>query len=337
MRYVVLGATGSVGRVLLRLLADRLCVSPEQVVALASTKGAEVSMGEDAILKVQRAADFCFQKNDLVFSAVRASLAEEIIPKALKAGARVIDKSAAFRQTAPLVVPEVNADLLEVAEGESPQLIASPNCVVIPLVVATHPLAMAFGLKRLVVATYQAVSGAGKKGLDTLYAETKKVLMADAPSLEGSPFPKQIAFNVLPQIGPLDADGVSDEEDKIQKETQKILSACLQQHRPTGDASFEITATAVRVPTFMSHGIAVVMETEEAFELREVEALLQDAQGVVLRHDHLFTPMDASSEDSVFITRLRQMGPRTLAFWVVCDNLLKGAALNAIQIAEALR
>ena len=339
MRYVVLGATGSVGRVILRLLADRMLVSPKNVEALASERsaGSEVSMGEEAVLKVKAAETFVFEKDDMVFSAARANVASCIVPKALKAGAWVIDKSTAFRQKAPLIVPEVNGDLLQSKEVRTARLISSPNCVVIPLVLAVHPLAEAFGLKSLVVSTYQAVSGAGKKGLDTLYAESKQVLMAQPPQLKDSPFPQQIAFNVLPQIGALNNAGISDEEDKIQSETKSILCKNGMPKTDTATDTLDVVATAVRVPTFMSHGISVVATFNSACTSQRAAQLWQAAEGVVYRRDRLFTPMDAAGEDSAFITRLRQVGPRSLAFWVVCDNLLKGAALNAIQIAETVR
>jgi aspartate-semialdehyde dehydrogenase len=320
MRVVVLGATGAVGRGILSLLDERDFSRP-QVVALASprSEGQNVSMG-DQVLTVSSCEDFTFAPGDLVFSAVDARVARRILPAALKAGARVIDKSSAYRDQAPLVVPEVNGDILK----NHPPLVCSPNCVVIPLVMALAPLQKAFGLQRVSVSTYQAVSGAGKKGMDTLYAEMRAVMMAMAPEMTDSPFPRQIALNILPQIGDLNREGVAEEEDKIQAETRAIL----------GDRT-EVMATSVRVPVLIGHGLSVVADFDDAVQLGEARALLSKAPGCRLSRT-LPTPMDAAGEDEVLIARLRQPSSKTLAFWVVCDNLRKGAALNAVHIAEAL-
>ena len=320
MRVVVLGATGAVGRGILALLDERAFPCSE-VVALASPRsaGQQVSMG-DEVLAVASCDDFTFDTDDLVFSAVEADVARRVLPAALKAGARVIDKSSAYRGKAPLVVPEVNGDVLK----SHPKLVCSPNCVVIPLVMALSCLAKAFGLARVVVSTYQAVSGAGKKGMDTLYAEMRAAMMAMTPEVDASPFPRQIALNVLSQIGTLNREGVSGEEDKIQAETRAILGN-----------NVGVIATSVRVPVLIGHGLSVVADFEKAFKLSEARGALSKAPGCRLTRT-LPTPMDAAGEDEVMIARLRQPSPKTLAFWAVCDNLRKGAALNAVHIAEAL-
>lgn len=320
MRVVVLGATGAVGLGILSLLDER-DFPRSHVVALASprSEGQNVSMG-DQVLTVASCEDFSFAPGDLVFSAVEAGVARRILSAALKAGARIIDKSSAYRDQAPLVVPEVNGDLLK----DNPPIVCSPNCVVIPLVMALAPLKKLFGLQRVSVSTYQAVSGAGKKGMDTLYAEMRAIMMAMAPEVSDSPFPRQIALNVLPQIGDLNRDGVSEEEDKIQAETRAIL----------GDR-IDVIATSVRVPVLIGHGLSVVADFDEAIQLSEARKALSGAPGCRLCRT-LPTPMDAAGEDEALIARLRQPSSKTLAFWVVCDNLRKGAALNAVHIAEAL-
>ena len=320
MRVVVLGATGAVGRGILNLL-DEHAFACDEVVGLASerSRGQDVSMG-DEILQVVSCDDFAFQKSDLVFSAVSSDVARRVLPLAMKAGAQVIDKSSAYRDKAPLVVPEVNGALLK----NKPQLVCSPNCVVIPLVMALAPLAHTFGLKRVCVSTYQAVSGAGKKGMDTLYNEMRAIMMATTPDITDSPFTKQIALNVIPQIGDVNQKGVSDEEDKIQKETRIIL----------GD-DLEVVATSVRVPVLIGHGLSVVADFDEPVSVSKARSLLSKAQGCSMPR-MLPMPMDVAGEDEVAIARLRQPFEKTLAFWVVADNLRKGAALNAVHIAQAL-
>lgn len=322
-RVVVLGATGSVGRAILGLIDERAFCPLSSIVALASSRsaGKEVSVGELGVLPVESAEGFTFQKGDLVFSALGADAALQHVPRAQAAGAFVIDKSAAFRNEAPLVIPEINSDVLK--GGAS--LVCSPNCVAIPLVLALHPLHQEFDATFVSVATYQSVSGAGKKGMDALFTETRAFLMAGSPKADNSPLGGPIAFNVLPTIGSLDDAGVSDEEQKIRDETRRFLGE-----------DVDIVATAVRVPTFIGHGMAVTVSFNQAIQASTAADILESAPGVVVAQRHI-GPTDIVSEDLVKVARIRQVNANTLAFWVVGDNLRKGAALNAIQIAEARR
>ncbi|WP_031934042.1 aspartate-semialdehyde dehydrogenase [Candidatus Hepatobacter penaei] len=348
MRVVVLGATGAVGRGILSILHERAFASAH-VVALASARSAgdHVFMGDRA-LEVRSCEGFLFEENDLVFSAVDEQVARRVLPDALERGARIIDKSALYRQQAPLVVPEVNGELLQRADT---QIVCSPNCVVIPLVMALAPLHKALGVVRVVVSTYQSVSGAGKQGMDTLLAEMSAVMRERASQAiksqeatngeEGfqneisqkakvenqrvvSPFDAPIACNVLPRIGDVDDRGVSGEEDKIQQETRTILGR-----------QIEVIATSVRVPTLVGHGLSVVVDVGRPTSLKEARTLLEKAPGCVMP-ENPFSVMEVAGEDKVFLGRLRVPSPSTVAFWAAADNLRKGAALNAVQIAEAL-
>ncbi|TGW15318.1 aspartate-semialdehyde dehydrogenase [bacterium NHP-B] len=366
VRVVVLGATGAVGRGILSLLHERAFEST-RVVALASARSAgdHVFMGDRA-LEVRSCEGFLFEENDLVFSAVDEQVARRVLPDALERGARIIDKSALYRQQAPLVVPEVNGELLQRADT---QIVCSPNCVVIPLVMALAPLHKALGVMRVVVSTYQSVSGAGKQGMDTLWEEMGTVMRVHASQnsksrqptdsegvnqnetqakmthhkgsrsevenlgeqnlginshKETSPFGAQIACNVLPRIGNVDDRGVSGEEDKIQQETRTILGR-----------QIEVVATSVRVPTLVGHGLSVVVDVSRPTSLKEARTLLEKAPGCVMP-ENPFSVMEVAGEDKVFLSRLRVPSPSTVAFWAAADNLRKGAALNAVQIAEAL-
>lgn len=324
MRVVVLGATGSVGRAILAALDERCFVpSGVSVIALGSpaSAGKQVSMGEERVLPVHSAYEHDFQSEDWVFSAVSSDIAEKLLPQAQAAGARIIDKSAAFRQTWPLVVPEVNGGRITTDK----RCVASPNCVAIPLSLVLQPLHALWGVKRVVVSTYQAVSGAGKKGLDTLYAETRQVMMTAVPEVKDSPFHAQIAFNALPQIGDVQADGASEEEAKIQQEVPRIMGQAV-----------EVQATAVRVPVFIGHGLAITADFEEGTDVRMAGQALAGAPGVHAPRK-LGTLMDCAGEDSVQVGRIRKYGNNTLSLWAACDNLRKGAALNAVQIAEIMQ
>jgi aspartate-semialdehyde dehydrogenase len=323
MKIAVLGATGSVGYWILEYLSTRGDISPADVFPLASSAsaGKEVSFG-DTPLKVQSSEGFNFRQVQVVFSALGERAAREILPEAQKAGCRVIDKSAAFRMQpdVPLVVPEVNGNLL----NSDVSFVASPNCVAIPLSVPLAALEALVPLENLHVVTYQSVSGAGKKALDHLYRETKTVLMG----MEATDrwFDKQIAFNVIPQIGELGAEGTSEEEGKIDEELQKILGR-----------AFDIFVTAVRVPVFVGHSMAVHATFKEPFPLERARRVLENAPGLEITENYI-TPLECVGEESIFLSRLRQKpeNPRTLQFWLTCDNLLKGAALNAVQIFERL-
>jgi aspartate-semialdehyde dehydrogenase len=334
MRIAVLGATGSVGRGILQLLDERL-FPLRDVVALGSqgSVGRQVSMG-GTILSVISAETFDFSHVDLVFSAVPAGVAERLLPKALKAGAQVIDKSSAFRMKpgVPLVIPEINGEDLITSES---RLIASPNCIVIPLALALAPLHQEASLRRLFVSTYQAVSGVGRKGMDELYGQTRAILMVDQP--QRTVFQKQIAFNVIPQIGAIDSDGWSDEETKVREEIQKIF-------RTLPSDPIDVAVTAVRVPVFIGHSMAVVAEFDDVLPVSVAQKLLSHASGIQMMErpkteGGIVSPLETVGNDEVFVCRLRKASenPKALSFWVSCDNLRKGAALNAIQIAEALQ
>ena len=321
LRIAVLGATGSVGRTILSLL-DTLNVGVEEIFALGSSqsKGKQVSFG-DQDLTVLATEDFNFKGIDWVLSATPVATARVILPRAMKEGARVIDKSSAFRMSpsVPLVIPEVNGDLLR----DYPPLIASPNCVAIPLALTLAPFTKVTGLERLFVSTYQSVSGVGRRGMDELFSQTKSILMTQAPS--HGVFEKQIAFNVIPQIGSIGNDGWSDEESKIREETRKILS--LSEDLP-------ISVTTVRVPVLIGHSIAVTAVFHDDISVGVARGLLKGAPGVIFvdRVEGVTTPLEATGEDVAFVSAVRQDDPRTLSFWVTCDNLRKGAALNAVQL-----
>lgn len=328
-RVAVIGATGNVGREVLSLLHERHFPMKE-VVALASEEslGKKVSFGDDHVLWITSLKSFDFQEGDLVFSAATSGLAQRIVPQALEAGAWVIDKTACFRmeKNVPLVVPEVNGHLVK--KDPSQHLFANPNCVVIPLVLALWPLHQEAGLKRVVVATYQSVSGAGKDAMEELYGQTRASLM-NSP-LPKKVFDQQIAFNLIPQIGDLTLKGWSEEEEKVMEEVQKIMGFDL-----------PISVTCVRVPVFVGHSAAVFAEFERELPVGTARHLWEHMPGLEISRSSdrkAVTPVTCVGEDAVFVGRLRRdrSVPHGLAFWVTCDNLRKGAALNAVQIAEAL-
>jgi aspartate-semialdehyde dehydrogenase len=325
VRIAVLGASGAVGYGILQLL-EEIGVPHTDVTALASKRsaGKEISFGEEEVLTLHNSEAFDFEGCGLVFSALSAPLAQEFIPQALAAGARVIDKSSAYRMQPdiPLIVPEVNADTLGNAS-----LVSSPNCVAIPLAIALAPLQELFGIKHVFAATYQSVSGAGRSGMDQLFKETRHVLMSGAPGADPeSPFPAQIAMNLIPEIGEMGPGGQTDEETKVAQETQKILAQ-----------QFPLYVTCTRVPVIIGHGIAVTVVLEDAVCMKQLRDRLEDTPG--LSHVRSVTksgalPIDCAGEDAVFLARLRQEDAHTLSFWVMSDNLRKGAALNAIHIAQ---
>ncbi|MGL5719278.1 MAG: aspartate-semialdehyde dehydrogenase [Alphaproteobacteria bacterium] len=331
-RVAVLGATGSVGRGILNLLWERKFPT-SHIAPLASgrSKGTFVSCG-DQTLPVQPSEFFDFKTVDLVFSAVESHVAKTFIPKALQAGAWVIDKSSHFRMdpATPLVVPEVNGHLIKTLKADQ-RLIASPNCIATPLALALAPLHQKASLKRLVVSTYQSVSGAGKRAMDELFNQTRQVL--SNAHLQKEVFSQQIAFNLIPQIGSLNLAGDSDEEKKVKEEVQKIL-AC----------EIPIAVTCVRVPVFVGHAMSVWVELEEELSGTDVRSLLQKAPSlqVSVREKEAdgkpFTPLDCAGDDIALISRVRRdkSSPNAFSLWICCDNLRKGAALNALQIAEML-
>jgi aspartate-semialdehyde dehydrogenase len=329
-RVAVVGATGAVGRELLKTLAERDFPVTE-VIALASGRsaGQEVSFGEKRVLKVQNLESFDFRGTDIGLFSPGASVSAVHAPRAAAAGCVVIDNTSHFRMEPdiPLVVPEVNPQALK--QFGRRNIIANPNCSTIQMVVALKPLHDISRIRRVVVATYQSVSGAGKEGMDELFNQTRAVYVNDPATPEQ--FTKPIAFNCIPHIDRFMEDGSTKEEWKMAVETRKIL-----------DPNIAVVATCVRVPAFVGHAEAVHVEFEAPITETEAWDALRDAPGVQVvdkREDGGYvTQIDAAGEDAVFVSRLRRdlTVPHGLAFWCVSDNLRKGAALNAVQIAEAL-
>ncbi|HMR29581.1 MAG TPA: aspartate-semialdehyde dehydrogenase [Geminicoccaceae bacterium] len=329
-RVAVVGATGAVGNEILSIMAETEFPADE-VVALASARsaGKEVSFGEDTTLKVKDLATFDFEGTDIVLSSPGASVSQVYSPKAAAAGAVVIDNTSHFRMfpDVPLVVPEVNREALEGFRQRN--IVANPNCSTIQMVVALKPLHDIARIKRVVVSTYQSVSGAGQKGMTELDDQTKGIYQLQDPVIKA--FPKRIAFNVIPHIDRFMEDGSTKEEWKMVVETKKIL-----------DPEIDVVATCVRVPVFVGHSEAVNVEFHDPIELEQARDALAEAQGVVLLDDpeenQYATPIDCVGEHATFVSRLRRdpTVPYGLTMWVVSDNLRKGAALNAVQIAHAL-
>ena len=328
-RVAVVGATGAVGHEMLTCLSEREFPADE-VVALASANsvGKTVSFGDND-LKVRDLEKFDFKGIDIGLFSPGAKISAVHGPRAAKAGCVVIDNTSQFRMDpdVPLVVPEVNPDAI--AEYTKRGIIANPNCSTIQMVVALKPLHDAARIKRVVVATYQSTSGAGREAMDELFSQTRGIYVNDAMKKEQ--FTKQIAFNVIPHIDVFMDDGQTKEEWKMTVETQKIL-----------DPAIEVTATCVRVPVFIGHAEAVNVEFERPLSVEQARALLRKAPGVsVIDHradEGYVTPVECAGEDPVFVSRIRKdpTVANGLNLWVVADNLRKGAALNAVQIAEAL-
>ncbi len=329
-RVAVMGATGNVGREILEILAER-AFPADEVVALASERsvGKEVSYGDTKTLKVVNLADFDFTGIDLVLSSAGASVSKVHAPRAAEAGAVVIDNTSFFRMDpdVPLVVPEVNEEAL--ADYGKKNIVANPNCSTMQMVVALKPLHDMAGIRRVVVSTYQSVSGAGKSAMDELFNQTRDIYMNEL--VKPDQFTKQIAFNVIPHIDVFMDDGSTKEEWKMVVETKKIL-----------DPSIKVTATCVRVPVFVGHGEAVNLEFDRPITAEAAREALRDSLGVVVvdeREDGGYvTPKESTGEDAVFVSRLREdpTVENGLSMWIVSDNLRKGAALNTVQIAEAL-
>ena len=329
-RVAVVGATGNVGREMLNILAERQ-FPVKDVIPLASDRssGAEISFGEDEVLKVRSLDKFDFKGVDIVLSSAGAKISADFAPRAAAAGAIVIDNTSYFRMDpdVPLVVPEVNPE--DIALYRKKGIIANPNCSTIQMVVALKPLHDMVKIKRVVVSTYQSVSGAGKEGMDELFDQTRNVF-TNGP-LDHKKFTKQIAFNVIPHIDVFMEDGYTKEEWKMGVETRKIL-----------DPDIPVTATCVRVPVFIGHSEAINVEFESEMSVEHARALLRSAPGVSvvdLRADEGYvTPVESAGEDKVYVSRIRKdpTVPFGLNMWVVSDNLRKGAALNAVQIAEVL-
>jgi len=327
-RVAVAGATGSVGREMLSVLSERAFPASE-VVALASPRsvGTEVSFG-DRVLKVKALEHYDFKDTDIVLMSAGSAVSKSMSPKIAAQGAVVIDNSSAWRmdRDVPLVVPEVNADALS---GIKKGIVANPNCSTAQLVVALKPLHDEAKITRVVVSTYQSVSGAGKEAMDELFRQTRAVFVADPIEVES--FTKQIAYNVIPHIDDFLDSGLTKEEWKMMVETQKIL-----------DPDIQLTATCVRVPVFIGHSEAVTIEFERPITAERARQLLRAAPGILVvdkREDGGYvTPVECAGEDATYVSRIRKdpTVEHGLSLWIVSDNLRKGAALNAVQIAECL-
>ncbi len=332
VRVAVAGATGAVGREMLRTLAERQFPCDE-IFALASAKsaGKELSYGDDKTVTVQSLDKFDFAQADIALFSAGGDTSKAVAPTAGEAGCIVIDNSSAFRmdEDVPLIVPEVNPDAAKncLKANGGRNIIANPNCSTAQLVVALKPLHDSYGVKRVIVSTYQATSGAGAAGMDELFNQTKGVFVHD--EIKPEKFTKQIAFNAIPHIDVFMDDGFTKEEWKMTAETKKIL-----------DPKIELAAQCVRIPVFIGHSEAVFIETDKPIDEAEARELLRDAPGVsVIDHranEGYVTPIEAAGEDAVYISRLRRdpTVENGLVFWCVSDNLRKGAALNSVQIAE---
>jgi aspartate-semialdehyde dehydrogenase len=328
-KVAVVGATGNVGRQMLEILAER-SFPTDEVVPLASRKslGVEVSWGEKT-LKV-RALEYCdFSDVDICLMSAGSAVSKEWSPRIAAQGAVVIDNSSCWRYDSdvPLVVPEVNADALALFRKRG--IIANPNCSTAQLALVLKPLHERAGIRRVVVATYQSVSGAGKQAMDELFSQTKAVYTAG--EIRSKTFPKRIAFNLIPQIDSFMEDGFTREEWKMVVETKKIV-----------DPKIKLVATCVRVPVFIGHSEAVHIEFDQPITADEARDVLRKAPGLVVidRHEAggYVTPYECAGEDATYVSRVREdpTVDNGLALWCVSDNLRKGAALNAIQIAECL-
>ncbi|ARO56377.1 aspartate-semialdehyde dehydrogenase [Methylorubrum extorquens] len=328
-KVAVVGATGNVGREILDILAER-AFPADEVVALASSRslGQEVSFG-DKVLKVKTLDTYDFSDTDICLMSAGGETSKEWSPRIGSQGCVVIDNSSAFRYDAdvPLIVPEVNADA--VVGFSKRNIIANPNCSTAQLVVALKPLHEAATIKRVVVSTYQSVSGAGKEAMDELFSQTRAVFTAG--EVVTKKFTKRIAFNVIPHIDVFMEDGYTKEEWKMVAETKKML-----------DPKIKLTATAVRVPVFIGHAESVNVEFERPISPEQATEILRAAPGVLVidkrENGGYMTPHEAAGEDATYISRIREDATveNGLNFWCVSDNLRKGAALNAVQIAEVL-
>ena len=330
-RVVVVGATGNVGREMLAILAERE-FPVDEVAAVASSRstGSEVEFGETGrMLKVRNIEHFDFTGWDIALFAVGSGPTQIYAPKAASQGCVVIDNSSLYRMDpdVPLIVPEVNAEAIDGYTARN--IIANPNCSTAQLVVALKPLHDAATIRRVVVSTYQSVSGAGKEGMDELFEQSRAIFVGD--QIEPRKFTKQIAFNVIPHIDSFMDDGSTKEEWKMVVETKKIL-----------DPNIKLNATCVRVPVFVGHSEAVNIEFERELSAKQAQDILREAPGVMLidkREDGGYvTPIEGVGDFATFVSRVREdpTVDNGLNLWCVADNLRKGAALNAVQIAETL-
>ena len=327
-RVAVVGATGNVGREMLNILAER-AFPVDDIVALASRRslGTECSFG-DRTLKTQDLEHFDFAGWDMALFAIGSDATKEYAPRAAKAGCVVIDNSSLYRMDpeVPLIVPEVNPDAVEGYSKKN--IIANPNCSTAQMVVALKPLHDRAKIRRVVVSTYQSVSGSGKDAMDELWNQTKGMYVP-GQEVEPSVYPKQIAFNVIPHIDSFMEDGSTKEEWKMVAETKKIV-----------DPAIRVTATCARVPVFVGHAEAVNLEFEEFLDEDEARDILREAPGIMVVDKReaggYVTPVECVGDFATFVSRIRQdpTVENGLNLWVVSDNLRKGAALNAVQIAE---
>lgn len=330
-RIVVAGATGNVGREMLNILAEReFPIDEIAVLASSRSTGTEVNYGDtDKILKIQNIENFDWNGWDMALFAIGSEATKKFAPIAAKAGCVVIDNSSLFRMDpdVPLIVPEVNPDAIDGYTKRN--IIANPNCSTAQMVVALKPLHDAATITRVVVSTYQSVSGAGKGGMDELFEQSRNIFVGD--SAEPKQFTKQIAFNVIPHIDVFLDDGSTKEEWKMVVETKKIL-----------DPKIKLTATCVRVPVFVGHSEAMNIEFENEISAEKAQEILREAPGLMLydkREDGGYiTPVECVGDSATYISRVREdpTVENGLILWCVSDNLRKGAALNAVQIAELL-
>lgn len=330
-KVAVVGATGNVGREILSILAERE-FPMDEVAAVASSRsqGTEIEMGDTGkMLKVRNIEHFDFAGWDIALFAAGSGPTKEYAPKAAAAGCVVIDNSSLYRMDpdVPLIVPEVNPEAI--AGYKARNIIANPNCSTAQLVVALKPLHDAATIKRVVVSTYQSVSGAGKSGMDELFEQSRAIFVGDPK--ENHVFTKQIAFNVIPHIDVFLDDGSTKEEWKMVVETKKIL-----------DPKIKLTATCVRVPVFVGHSEAIHIEFENEITVKQAQDILREAPGIMLvdkREDEGYiTPVECVGDSATYVSRVREdpTVENGLIIWCVSDNLRKGAALNAVQIAELL-
>lgn len=330
-RVVVVGATGNVGREMLTVLAEREFPCDE-IAAVASSRstGDEIHFGDtDRLLKVKNIEHFDFSGWDIALFSAGSDVAKTYAPIAAAAGCVVIDNSSYYRMDpdVPLIVPEVNPDAIDGYKAR--MIIANPNCSTAQMVVALQPLHAAATIKRVVVATYQSVSGAGKDGMDELFQQSRAIFVGD--EVEAKKFTKQIAFNVIPHIDSFLDDGSTKEEWKMVVETKKIMGS-----------KIKVSATCVRVPVFVGHSEAINIEFEKELSAKKAQSILREAPGVMLidkREDGGYvTPIECVGDGATYVSRVREdpTVDNGLSLWCVSDNLRKGAALNAVQIAELL-
>jgi aspartate-semialdehyde dehydrogenase len=325
----IVGATGNVGREILNILDSRkFPINQIHAIASSRSEGQKISYGNNKEVEVKKLDNFNFKDTDLVLSSPGSKISEQFAPIATKQGAIVIDNTSFFRmkENIPLVVPEVNPE--DISLYTKKKIIANPNCSTIQMVVALKPIHDLFNIKKIVVATYQSASGAGKSAMDELFHQTLNVYK-NKP-LVSKKFTKKIAFNLIPHIDQFLDDGNTKEENKMVCETQKILKS-----------KIEIFSTCVRVPVFVGHGEAIYLETKKKIDLKKLTSKIKKFPGLSLVDKRIdggyVTPDESAGEDEVFISRMRLgSNDNSLGLWVVADNLRKGAALNTVQIAELL-